>query len=83
MGYILPVDHYQYNDYHKRVVQEKENKHFIERPFKVILDNRHQEISSKYDSLNRQQQQETKLQNASHALFGELTGKGNLFNDKA
>ncbi|WP_087973284.1 hypothetical protein [Oceanobacillus rekensis] len=78
MGYILPVDHYQYNDYHKRVTQQKENKHYIEAPFKVILDQQHQENSAKYDALNRTSTQNVS-RDASSDIFGMLTGKGRNF----
>lgn len=54
MSYILPVTHFQYNDYQRRTIQEKGNKHFIESPFKVILEKEHQEISTKYDAINRE-----------------------------
>ncbi|MGJ9458780.1 hypothetical protein [Oceanobacillus sp. CF4.6] len=81
MGYILPVDHYQYNDYQKRVVQQQKNNHFIEGPFKVVLDRQHQEFSSKYDALNRSTDQKLQPRNASEELIGLLTGKGRHFSD--
>jgi len=81
MGYILPVDNYQYNDYQRRVTKEKVNKHFIERPFKVILEREHQEISTKYATLNRIPNQRSKPQASSEELFALLTGKGTLFHD--
>jgi hypothetical protein len=81
LGYILPVDHYQYNDYHRRVVQQKEKKHYIEAPFKVILDQQHQEISTKYDALNRTSTESVSKQYPSSEIFGILTGKGRNFSD--
>ncbi|WP_249870103.1 hypothetical protein [Oceanobacillus saliphilus] len=83
MGYILPIDHYQYQDYHKRVAPQKDNKHYIEGPFKVILNNQHEEISNKYDAFNRTLNQKLKPRNASEQLFGKLTGKGRHFSDQA
>ncbi|WP_067729608.1 hypothetical protein [Oceanobacillus damuensis] len=83
MGYILPIDHFQYNDYQKRIVQQKDNKHHIEGPFKVILNTQHEEISSKYDTMNKSSTENIQPHNASEALFGTLTGKGRNFSEQA
>lgn len=82
MGYILPIEHYQYNDYHRRVVQDKVNKHFIERPFKAILEREHQEISTQYNALNNVPYQSVQSRTSAEKIFGELTGKGSLFSDQ-
>lgn len=81
LGYILPVDHYQYNDYQRRVAQQRENKNYIEGPFKVILEKQHQELSTKYDALNRTSEQNISKQDTSDNIFGLLTGKGRYFSD--
>ncbi|PAV29170.1 hypothetical protein CIL05_12290 [Virgibacillus profundi] len=85
MGYILPIEHYQYNDYQKRVIQEKRNPQFIERPFKVILEKQHQEIISEYDRLNGVPESKRypvglDALNAER-YYGELTGKGQKFSE--
>ncbi|MBP2076571.1 hypothetical protein [Oceanobacillus polygoni] len=82
MSYILPVTHYQYNDYQRRTIQKQGNKHFIERPFKVILEKEHQEISTKYDAMNRGSIQQSNTKRTDEELFGELTGKGMHFSDR-
>ncbi|WP_411955194.1 hypothetical protein ACKXGF_05380 [Alkalibacillus sp. S2W] len=38
MGYILPVDQYQYQRYHQRVTAENRVPYMVERPFGVELD---------------------------------------------
>ncbi|GAA0455197.1 hypothetical protein [Alkalibacillus silvisoli] len=40
MGYILPVDQHQYNQYHLRVSGETKSPYIIERPFRVELETR-------------------------------------------
>ena len=82
MSYILPVTHFQYNDYQRRTIQEKGNKHFIESPFKVILEKEHQEISTKYDAINRGSKRLYDTRGADEDIAGELiTGKGIHIND--
>lgn len=85
MGYILPVERYQYHDYQIRNIQENQNKHFIEKPFKVILEKRHHEISNEYERLNgvpKGYRQPVTDQSAAEKFYGELTGKGMNFTEK-
>ncbi|WP_339228765.1 hypothetical protein NSQ77_03095 [Oceanobacillus sp. FSL K6-2867] len=81
MSYILPITHFQYNDYQRRTIHEKGNKHFIESPFKVILEKEHQEISAKYDAFNRGNMRQYDARGVAGDLFGELTGKGMHINN--
>ncbi|MGM8364368.1 hypothetical protein ACLIBG_02685 [Virgibacillus sp. W0181] len=48
MGYILPVTNHQYINYQTRDINQKKNKHHIEGPFKVILDEAYENKSNKY-----------------------------------
>ena len=82
MGYILPVERYQYHDYQKRMIQDRQNNHFIEKPFKIVLEKRHQEVSNEYDRLNgvpKGFSQPRMNQAAAEKLFGHVTGKGMNF----
>lgn len=81
MGYILPVQQYQYNDYQKRVVKEKQNPQFIDKAFKVILEKQHQDISGEYDRLNKTKLQNVTPKQTDEKLFESLTGKGRHFNE--
>ncbi len=54
MGYILPVQHYQYQHYHQRVETKQQRMFYIEEPFKALLDNKHQALTKKYERFYRQ-----------------------------
>lgn len=80
MGYILPIQQYQYNDYQRRVTEVKQNPHFIDKPFKVILERQHQEIKHEYERINKTMYQKTSAAKpADEKLFAVLTGKGRSF----
>jgi|GEM_PF-3397007 len=57
MGYILPVNHYQYKDYHDRTIQTERSPFMLEQIFKTTLDNRlkQQEQSREEDRLEYQE----------------------------
>lgn len=49
MGYILPVNHYQYQDYHTRMNRVRQNgTKNVDQAFKVILEKQHENVRSKY-----------------------------------
>ncbi|GAB3789768.1 hypothetical protein [Virgibacillus kimchii] len=52
MGYILPIEHHTYKNYHNRIIKQKKNPYVIEKPFHVILEEKHQKLSSEYDRIN-------------------------------
>lgn len=52
MGYILPIKQYQYQQYHQRVSIKKQDTMPVQRPFKSVLDRRHQQLSKKYERLH-------------------------------
>ena len=81
MGYILPVEQYQYNDYQRRVIREKQNIYHIQSPFKVVLERQHQEISSSYDSKSRSAEKSSSTNRSSDELYNALTGKGRHFSE--
>lgn len=88
MGYILPITQFQYSDYQKRMLEDKQDLHNIEKPYKVFLD---MEQKSDYDrkthyehSKNERQTFYTSTtppkQTRSDPLYAKITGKGSLFN---
>ncbi|GGJ68977.1 hypothetical protein [Virgibacillus salexigens] len=82
MGYILPIQHYQYQQYHRRTATTDENAFHIERPFKVMLEQQHQQLSKQYERFypagyNRYLITPVK---ASENIFASLTGKGRRIN---
>lgn len=87
MGYILPVSHFEYMDYQKRVIKAKDNHHYVEKPFKVKLDMQQQfnyddkifnQGMEKGSQINYQHINLASL-NQTQAI-AEITGKGSLFN---
>lgn len=81
MGYILPIQQYQYNDYQKRVVKDKQNTQHIDKPFKVILEKQHQDTSGEHDRLNKTKYPHTTPTQTDNKLFESLTGKGGHFSE--
>ncbi|MCA0969562.1 hypothetical protein LCM20_03020 [Halobacillus litoralis] len=43
MGYIAPINHYQYRDYHERTVKSEPSPYTLERVFKATLDSKLEE----------------------------------------
>ncbi|MEC5423582.1 hypothetical protein QGM71_08770 [Virgibacillus sp. C22-A2] len=84
MGYILPIQHYQYNDYQNRIIKDKQNYFMIEKPFKVILEKQHQEVENQYNFLinpNESALVNSPGTSASESVYGTLTGKGKNFSE--
>jgi hypothetical protein len=80
MGYILPVQPFQYNDYQNRIIKTKQDTKFIDKPFKVILDRHHQEIVNEYDRINKTMYASMGTKQTNECMFTALTGKGGHFN---
>ncbi|RYG72128.1 hypothetical protein EU245_11605 [Lentibacillus lipolyticus] len=77
MGYVLPVNHYQYQDYQRRAVRRGKDPFHIEKPYKTIP-------AAKYDAY-RDLTPEIDVSEAvsteaplpeMDAIYAELTGKG-------
>ncbi|AIF45225.1 hypothetical protein [Virgibacillus sp. SK37] len=82
MGYILPVNNYQYSDYHARMTERKRKPFYIEKPFKVVLEKEHQEISKEHERLTPGYYQHTPYSSQQHSP-PNVTGKGMFFNEMA
>ena len=88
MGYILPISHFEYTDYQKRAIKDKDDLHYVERPYKIKLDMQQQfnydqnftselmQESKKYPSEEIKSTHPKQKQ-----LIANITGKGNLFNE--
>lgn len=82
MAYILPIEHYQYQDYQQRVSQVKTNRNYIEGPFKVLLDQKHQEVAARHEGLHPSVDDKHKVSPyISSEEISLYTGKGTKFND--
>ncbi|MFS0752159.1 hypothetical protein [Oceanobacillus sp. 1P07AA] len=82
MAYILPIEHYQYQDYQLRVSQVKTNRNYIEGPFKVLLDQKHQEVAARHEGLHPSVDEKRKASRyISNEEISLYTGKGRNFND--
>lgn len=83
MGYVLPINHYQYYDYQIRTIKEKSDPFPIEKPYKTILrtdyhDNHRNQInikSSDHSGINLSKPRPP----TAESIYAELTGKGRNF----
>ncbi|QKY68628.1 hypothetical protein [Lentibacillus sp. CBA3610] len=82
MGYILPINHYQYSDYQNRV-REKTDPFHIEKPYKTILRtdyyNHHRNQAAVTPSEDAELKLSTPKPPTADKLYAELTGKGRHF----
>ncbi|MFG6149434.1 hypothetical protein [Halobacillus sp. B23F22_1] len=97
MGYILPIQHYQYQDYHQRVTSEERSPFMLDPVFKVTLDHRLKENYTprephRKDSNDLRHELHTSKKfyynnekKRSHLLkekvYSEVTGKGQRFSE--
>lgn len=58
MGYILPITHYNYQDYQNRMKEQKESPHYVGSPYKVVF----HRISSELNEDNEKSFDELKLE---------------------
>ncbi|WP_099157108.1 hypothetical protein [Virgibacillus ndiopensis] len=84
MGYVLPIQHYQYKDYQNRDMKVKQDPFYIERPYKIIFDAKHQDILqndndeefTEPDHRHHQVIQQKPKQPQVDKIYADLTGKG-------
>lgn len=85
MGYIVPVERYQYNDYHNRHVKNKLNVDSVAAPFKAVLEKKHEEITSEYNRLIPSSYKNIPLKPQTPVtqgnMYEEFTGKGRVFSE--
>lgn len=88
MGYILPISQFEYTDYQKRVIKDKDDFQYIEKPYKITFD-MHQQFNYDQNFANEMRReskqgpsQGIKLSNPKkEQLISTITGKGSLFNE--
>ncbi|TMN23142.1 hypothetical protein FH966_09740 [Lentibacillus cibarius] len=77
MGYLLPVNHYQYRDYQRRVTKDKHNPFYIDKPNKTIP-------VAKYQNTDKGRKRDVPLILTTptdiEAIYTEITGKGRHIN---
>ncbi|MFC4403272.1 hypothetical protein [Gracilibacillus xinjiangensis] len=91
MGYIMPVDNYQYQQYHNRVTKEERDPFPIEKLYPVQFNMQYdrEKLKEKAEDTTNNSEAETRMRKAAHYLtrkstindkvYAEVTGKGQQF----
>jgi len=84
MGYILPVQNFQYFDYQERIIKDEKNQYFINKPFKAVLESQYQNVKNhpvpNHVMLTKEHAEILSQNPNTIKNHAELTGKGSLFN---
>ncbi|RWZ55118.1 hypothetical protein EQV77_10730 [Halobacillus fulvus] len=94
MGYILPINHYQYQDYHHRTIQKERSPFAMEKVIKASLEHK---FRYDYDQPNPQVRrnvyqkppkqslyapESTRFSPGAHEkIYSKMTGKGRYFSE--
>lgn len=97
MGYILPVHHYQYQDYQARATKDRRSPFALEKVFKATLDSKLKDNQSHaQDRLDYQRLSGIHIPSTTHAvtsashpiyseeregILSNITGKGQNFSE--
>ncbi|MFD1017887.1 hypothetical protein [Thalassobacillus hwangdonensis] len=86
MGYILPVPHFQYRDYHQRTIQTPESPYTLQQPYKVTFDKKMIDKDVDHEKYRKDDEKSIHLPASANAatsekIFAELTGKGRHFSE--
>ncbi|SFA82816.1 hypothetical protein SAMN04488072_102157 [Lentibacillus halodurans] len=85
MGYLLPINHYQYYDYQRRIIKERPDPFHIERPYKTILRAAYHDHHRSQVSINSKERPDLKLRGPklpeAEKIYAEMTGKGRYFSN--
>ncbi|WP_188455661.1 hypothetical protein [Virgibacillus oceani] len=87
MGYVLPIQPYQYNDYQNRVMKDKQDPFYIEKPYKIIFDAKHRDIlqSNSEQEIaqpsDKPQQVFQPKKSQVDKIYATITGKGRHFSE--
>lgn len=91
MGYIIPVENYQYQQYHQRVTQPKQDPYPIEKLYHSQFDLHYNRALTREGTMTRNSHQANnpiqtaapKLRSEKHTeIYAEMTGKGKKFEAK-
>ncbi len=89
MGYVLPIENYQYQNYHQRVTQPKRDPYPIDQLYQVQLDMAYQKETEERETTELYNKQpltmiaklpEHSLSEVSEEVYTELTGAGKYVN---
>ncbi|WP_404451761.1 hypothetical protein LG329_15670 [Virgibacillus necropolis] len=89
MGYILPITHFQYQDYQNRVTKKDQDPYYIEHPYKVILDTKSREMEAEEETRNNGKPFKPNYyykpmhteDPMNEKMYSKLTGKGLHFSE--
>ncbi|ARI77997.1 hypothetical protein [Halobacillus mangrovi] len=91
MGYILPVNHYQYQDYQKRTIPKQRSPFVLHKVYKATLDcnlthSKNPNNQERQDSLTKtlhtsMEFHAGKSSGIREKIYSELTGKGQNFSE--
>jgi hypothetical protein len=84
MGYVLPVRHYEYESYHRRVIGNENRPFLLEEPLPVRFKKQHQGelvLPLKKKNVPKENTYKAKVLKKQQDTVAELTGKGLLFNE--
>ncbi len=85
MGYILPVERYQYVDYQERIRGEDTSVSAVNRTFRPVLEKNHQEVKTNHERFNPDIYQSASLDippaAAIDQAYADITGKGQRINE--
>ncbi|WP_066187140.1 MULTISPECIES: hypothetical protein [Gracilibacillus] len=87
MGYIIPVDHYQYQQYQNRITQTKRIPYTVEKLYPSQFDRQYYEIMSEHQKAREERSKRKKQASTSQkydpmqqeTVSAEITGKGRRF----
>ncbi|MCT2535675.1 hypothetical protein NC661_06625 [Aquibacillus koreensis] len=82
MGYVLPVDNYQYQQYQNRVVKTKQDPYPIEKPFKTQLSMSYMDQEKQLEKHVEHKKKTNVTGHAVDFVYTEMTGKGYFINER-
>ena len=84
MGYIMPVDRYQYANYQEWMRTRPSSVSAVDPAFRVVLERKYEAMIREYDrvspNINRRVPNRPVRSNAVDRAYAEITGKGKKFN---
>lgn len=86
MGYMLPINHYQYEEYRKRITKDRQKPFYVNKPYKIVLGMQYRDISERGAKLPHNQTRlhkpKTEEKPALKKAYADITGKGRHFAER-
>ncbi|MFD1852103.1 hypothetical protein [Oceanobacillus bengalensis] len=76
MGYILPINHYQFSDERNRIIKSKRMAESVERPYKAVFEKHLEDQKGEYDRLT------SNPTPVNFDFIDALSNKGKYINEK-